>query len=440
MTTTNATKGVVVARLDRLSPLYEAGLRRGDRIVAVDGNVVVDELDLRFFAAAQEFRLDAVRRGTAVSFGVTRSSGYTLGVEFRPAAIRRCANRCIFCFIDQMPPGLRSGLYIKDEDLSHSFINGNYVTLAGARRADLLKIARLGLSPLFISVHATDTALRRLMLGNRLAPDIGEQLLFLCENNIRLHTQIVVCPGFNDGPVLERTIRDLLSLRDGLLSIAVVPVGLTRFRRFPLQPVERSNAAAICSAVGRLSDRDRQRSGSRRVFLADEFLLKAGLPIPPAGYYEGYPQIENGVGLVRQLMDSWSSAKRGFRGQAAASGRSAPGKRYFLATSVSAFPYLKKIALEAGRLRPGVTLEATAILNRFFGESVTVAGLTCAADLLRAIAGAKLNGRIDGALLPAVMFNYAGFTLDGYSAARIERESGVKVTIIGTVEELLELR
>jgi putative radical SAM enzyme (TIGR03279 family) len=374
-----------------------------------------------------------------MSFDVNRAMGAVLGVEFQPAAIRRCANRCIFCFIDQMPPGLRSGLYIKDEDLTHSFINGNYVTLASAREYDLRKIVRTGLSPLFISVHATDLPVRRRMLGNNRAPDIMGQLQVLSENGIRFHTQIVVCPGYNDSGVLNRTLADLLSFGDGLLSIAVVPVGLTRFRKVPLRPVEARSAGDICTLVSRASDRDRERFGIRRIFLADELLLKAGLPIPGTDYYEDYPQIENGVGLVRSLLDSWNTAKRRVRGRKRTPRRIPPEKRYFLATSVSAFPTLKKIAKEVGQHCRGVTVNPITIPNRFFGELVTVAGLMCAGDVIRAVAEAKQGAPIDGVLLPAVMFNYAGFTLDGYSAARIEKACGVPVTIIEEVGELLEL-
>ena len=429
----------MVTALQASSPLHEAGLRAGDRIVAVDGDLIDDELNLRFHAATPGFRLEVLRRGRARSLDVTRTSGTALGIEFRPAAIRRCANHCIFCFIDQMPPGLRSNLYIKDEDLTHSFLNGNYVTLTGVREVDLRKILRLGLSPLFISVHATDLWVRQTMLGNHRAPNIMEQLRFLCRNGIRLHTQVVVCPGYNDGAVLRQTLRDLLSLRDSLLSVAVVPVGLTRFRTVSLKPVDCRIASEVCSMAGRISDLDKTKFGSRRVFLADEFLIKAGLPIPTAGYYEEYPQIENGVGLVRRLLDSWNRAKRHSRRPTSSSRRTGEERRYFLATSVSAFPFLKKIAQEMGRLCPGITVEASPVCNRFFGESVTVAGLIGAADLLRTIAEAKRAGRIDGALLPAVMFNYEGYTLDGYSAARIGRESGVAVTVIGELEALLDL-
>jgi putative radical SAM enzyme (TIGR03279 family) len=435
----NRCRGIQVTRLEPASPLYTAGVRIGDRIMAINGEEVGDELDLRFYAAASAFSLDIERRGRAATLEIVRREGSSLGVEFRPDAIRRCTNRCIFCFIDQMPPGLRSSLYIKDEDLTHSFLNGNYVTLAGIREADLQKIQRLGLSPLFISVHATDPQVRQTMLGNCRSPAIMDQLRLLRRNGTQLHTQIVVCPGYNDGAVLKDTLRDLLSLRESLLSVAVVPVGLTRFRTLPLEPVDAAAAAAICTLVSTISDGDKEKFGARRVFLADELFLRAGWAIPSAAYYEEYPQIENGVGLIRQLLDSWKAAKRRYRRRP---GRSLPEiskNKYFLLTSVSAFPFLSGIAREAARLRPGATFEAVAICNRFFGETVTVAGLIAAADVLRALSEAKRTGSFTNVLLPGAMFNYAGYTLDGYSAARIGKESGTAVTVIDSIEALLGL-
>ena len=382
--------GLIVTLLPSSSPLYRAGLRKGDRVLAVSGEPVGDELDFRFYAASPEFQIDFDRRGKQHTILVERDSGAGLEVEFRPERIRRCANRCIFCFIDQMPPGLRSRLYIKDEDLTLSFINGNYVTLANATSADLEKILRLGLSPLFISVHATDPTIRAVMLGNRRARPIMEQLSLLAGEGVALHTQIVVCPGYNDGTVLARTIRDLLSLGPNLLSVAVVPVGLTRFRRVPLVPVDRSIAASVCAMVSRLSDRDQKRSGIRRAFLADEFFLKAGLAIPEAHYYEEYPQIENGVGLIRQLLDGWKKAKRRSLGTRTLQ----KPKRYLLATALSALPFLERIAADVSKRRPGISITVEAVKNRFFGESVSVAGLLTAKDVLQAIREEKRSQKI----------------------------------------------
>ena len=199
--------GTEVHRLPRTSGFYKAGLRKGDRIVSVNGDGISDELEFRYLAATHEVKLVVARNGTERTIVVTRDAGSFPEIEFSQTEVRRCANRCVFCFIDQMPPGLRKALYVKDEDLTHSFLNGNYVTLTNAGPEELGRIVRLGLSPIFVSVHATDTHVRNRMLGRKSAPSIMTQLSFLAHNNIRLHTQIVVCPGWNDGKVLAATVR-----------------------------------------------------------------------------------------------------------------------------------------------------------------------------------------------------------------------------------------
>jgi putative radical SAM enzyme (TIGR03279 family) len=413
------------------SGFYRAGLRKGDRIVAVNGDGISDELEFRYLAASPEFRLAVIRKGRPRTMTVQRKPGAFLDIDFHEAAVRRCANRCVFCFIDQLPPGLRRSLYIKDEDLAHSFLNGNYVTLTNAGRTDLERVVRFGLSPLFVSVHATDPVVRNRMLGRKAAPPVMEQLSFLVRNNIRLHTQIVVCPGYNDGAVLASTVKTLLSLGKNLLSIAVVPVGLTKFRKVPLQPVDGVMARKLCRDISNLSDRDAARNGRRRLFLADEIFLRAGEAVPPAAYYGEYPQIENGVGLVRQLLDNWKKAERRLPG------KRVRGKRYLLLTSASAFPFLCSVACEAEGLLPGTVMHAEAVPNAFFGSTVTVAGLLTARDVTAAARRALKSARFDRLLLPAAMFNGAGHTLDGYSVERIEKETGVKVTVIDSIDRLL---
>jgi putative radical SAM enzyme (TIGR03279 family) len=431
--------GIRIRELPAASLFFRAGMRPGDTVLAVNGEKVIDELDFRFKAAASPLHIDFMRNGRKRTIAVEREPGTFLDLSFYEKPIRRCANRCIFCFIDQMPGGLRKRLYIKDEDLSHSFLNGNYVTLTNATKSVLERIVATGLSPLFVSVHATDPVIRNRMLGIKRASLIMEQLSYLTYNGIDFHTQIVVCPGYNDGPVLRQTIKGLMSLGKNLLSIAVVPVGLTRFRTFPLSSVSPSNSRAICTIVKAMSDRDKARTGKRRLFCADELFLRAGDPIPAASYYEEYPQIENGVGLLRQLEDSWQQAKK--RARRMRSNRKHPpatGKKYLLLTSMSAYPFLQAIALEVQKLQ-NVTLHVEPVGNRFFGETITVAGLLTAQDIVRSIRTATKQEHYSAALLPAAMFNYAGFTLDGYSTRRISRSAGITIKPIGSIDELLAL-
>jgi putative radical SAM enzyme (TIGR03279 family) len=424
--------GIVIRSLAQDSDFFREGLRKGDRILSVNREKISDELDFRFHSANSFLEIDLERRGAIRLCTITRQSGKFPGIEFVQKPVRRCANKCIFCFIDQMPKGLRSPLYVKDEDLSHSFLNGNYVTLSNAGPAALQKIAGIGLSPLFISVHATDPAVRNTMLGLRRGPAIMAQLKFLRDNYIRFHTQIVVCPGYNDGDILDKTVADLLSLGGNLLSIAVVPVGITRFRKLPLQGIDKAGAIAICDRIGKASDRDHERHKTRRVFCADELFLKAGIAIPRTSYYEDFPQIENGVGLIRKILDDWKSAKKSFSNPQAARAR-----KYLLLTSVSAFPFLKTICREAEKVRPKVSVTVATVNNIFFGETVTVAGLLTASDILKTIRQ-QAPARYDKILLPGAMFNRAGATLDGYSAKRIAKQAAIPVHVINSIKDILQ--
>ncbi len=364
-----------VARVERNSAGFRAGIRPGDTVLRVNGEAVLHELDFSFLSAAAAFTVELVRRGQTRRVCVERRSARALGVTLSQKPIARCPNRCIFCFVDQLPRGMRKRLYIKDEDVRHSFLNGNYVTLCGAARRDLERIARYRLSPLYISVHATDTRVRTRMLRNPRAAAILDQLRFLERNGIAFHAQIVVCPGINDGAVLRRTLSALRRFRSGLLSLAVVPVGLTRHRSNGLRPVSRGEAARVVALVEKYSDEDRRGTRVRRIFASDEFYLTAGLSVPPRSYYGDYPQIENGVGLVRRLLDRWRSLKPSL-GTACRSGRGrAKPWRALVATSKDASPFLERIVLDINAALPSACIEVAAVENRFFGDTVTVAVL-----------------------------------------------------------------
>jgi putative radical SAM enzyme (TIGR03279 family) len=432
--------GVIVSRVKPGSPGYKAGLRRGDIVISAGGESISDSLEFTFFTAQPRTTLRILRGNAGRDRVMVRSDGCPSGIQFRDAPIGRCGNRCIFCFIDQMPRGLRKSLYIKDEDYRHSFANGNYITLSGASRTLLRRIAVLGLSPLYISVHATDRKVRRTLLGNDRAFDIMPQLRFLESRGVRFHTQIVVCPGINDGAVLTRTIRALLTLK-GLLSIAVVPVGLTRHRSTALAGVDARAAATILKAVEPLGDRQAGRDGIRRIFCADELFIKADAAIPKTAYYEDYPQIENGVGLVRQLLDEWKRIKKGLPAHAKKHRGSAPRTiplRFLIVTSVSAQSFVRAIMNELISLipLPGISIDVEAIPNSFFGVTVTVAGLLTARDVLKAIS--PVASGYSRVFLPEVMFNTRGYTLDGYSRKRIEKQLGLPVRTVSGIGELVE--
>jgi len=435
-------KGIRIYKVATRSDAAHAGLRAGDQVLFVNGNALVDEFDFRYHAANDVVKILLERHGVRKEITLLRSHNTMLGIDFCAKRINCCANRCIFCFIDQMPKGLRKSLYIKDEDLGHSFVNGNYVTLSHTPFSELERIASIGLSPLYISVHATDPDMRLRLLGTKRAIDISEQLLFLEKHGVRFHTQIVVCPGFNDGEVLKKSVKKLLSFKRGLLSIAIVPVGLTRFRRVPLAPVTKTVAIDVCDYITVESDKDRILNGERRLFCADEFFIKAGKSIPSSSYYEDYPQIENGVGLVRQLLDEWKNLKKEL---AANKKRIVPkknktgSKRILVVTSESAYAYISKIMHEINAFYPGHTIDTVAAHNDFFGGYVTVAGLLTAHDVRRTVrvSNAKANARYDKIILPQVMFNHNGNTLDGFSVKRISTLLKTKIIVVDSLLSLI---
>jgi putative radical SAM enzyme (TIGR03279 family) len=421
------------------SPAYKAGLRKGDHIVSVNGEPISDELEFRFFSAQPQVRVVYSRINSVCEAVISRSGGIDMGIIPVIQPIKKCANRCLFCFIDQMPEGLRDSLYIKDEDYRYSFANGNYITLSNSSESELCRIAQLGLSPLYISVHATEPGVRRKLLGNQRATDIMRQLRFLSDQYIKFHVQIVVCPGINDGVVLEKTIRDMFSLKDSILSIAIVPVGLTKYHKNHLPHVTRPIASALCSQADSIGNK-RVKAGKRRlVYCADELFIKARLSVPAKAYYGDYPQIENGVGLVRLLLEEWRKLEKKLETSGGIGKNSVSVtkvNRYIVITSESAYTYIKKIMEELERFFTNVEIKTVAVANDFFGRSVTVAGLMTACDVMRVIRLQNADSKC--VFLPDVMFNINGYTLDGYSIKRIAKNTGKKVKIVSSIGDIVD--
>ncbi len=429
-------QGLRVARVYRGSDAFCAGIRAGDRILYVNGESVADELDFSFLSAVEHLRLTVHRNGAAKNIKVCRTPGSLLGIDLVQTPVARCTNRCIFCFIDQLPPGLRKRLYIKDEDYRHSFLNGSYITLTSMKDSQLERIALRGISPLYISVHATDPDVRRRMLRNLFAGKILQQLAFLIECDITVHTQIVVCPGLNDEEVLENTITDLLSFNERMQSVAVVPVGLTRFRNKELRPVGKREALDILSVVEPLSHKDKEKVGFRRLFAADELFVKAGKGIPASAYYEDYPQIENGVGLLRSLMEEWEQLRSGVKVSSERKPGSISGS-FLILTSCSAVSFIDGMVQKIGELLPRSTFSVCSVTNDFFGDSVTVAGLLTAKDMIKA--ARKHGADADSIFIPSCSLNYRGYTLDGYSLNRMRNILGKPVYAPASLQDLLAI-
>jgi len=303
-----AETGVRLTAVDPAGPAGAEGLRPGDRLIRANGRPVRDVIDYLYESGEEERRLEfrRARDGRPV---VLTLAGEAAGIELEPPRTRVCRNKCIFCFVSQLPRGLRRTLYVKDEDYRLSFLFGNYITLSNLSEADRARILEQRLSPLYVSVHSVDPVKRRILLGGDAVPDILGELRRFVRGGIRIHAQAVVCPGINDGADLTRTVRSLARLHPGVESLAVVPVGLTRFHRNNLVPVDREIARRTLARLRPLMDRFRRDLGTPFVMPSDEFYLKAGRGVPGADFYGDYPQIENGVGMLRDFLDRFGDLR-----------------------------------------------------------------------------------------------------------------------------------
>ncbi len=427
-------KGKLVDGVEPGSIAAEIGIVPGDRVVAVNGNEPGDVLDWRL-AEAGEFLLLTVqeRDGKLVEYEIEKEYDEPLGIIFTSPTvdrIRSCRNRCLFCFVDQMPPGLRKSLYIKDDDYRLSFVSGSYITLTNLAEKDLARIESLRLSPLYVSVHATDPGLRERLLGSRKAGLLMPLLRRLTAAGISFHTQVVLCPGLNDGEQLEKTVGDLYSLGPGVRTLAVVPVGLTGHREglSHLLPCGREDAESVLALVERWQGKSLTARGSRFVFASDEFYLLADRTVPAGEEYEGYPQLENGVGLVRLLLNDWED----WRPRLPRSLKRETGAT--VVTGVAAARCLETVVAELNRIK-GLNVKLVPVVNDFFGRSVTVAGLLTARDLAAGLKAAGVSGTI---YLPSVMLRAGkNLFLDGLTVDELKAELGAEIVVVASLDEFL---
>lgn len=382
----------------------ELGLLPGDELLTLNGEPVVDVIDYQALLSTEELALVYRRGGETLEVDCEKEEWEELGVEFADGLLttRVCKNHCIFCFIDQMPPNCRPTLYVKDDDWRMSLMMGNFVTLTNVDEEEMRRIVRRRASPLYISVHATDPEVRRRMMRNPHAGRILDQLRTLQDAGLQFHCQIVLCPGENDGDVLERTLTDLAALRPAAQSVAVVPVGLTGFRQglYPLRPFTREEADGVLRQISRWQKKCWKEMGTRFVFASDEFYCLAGRSIPAESCYEDFPQIENGVGLLRRFECELEEAER-FE----VPDGPAPARRYLIPTGVSAAPHLMRMAERFAP--PGVSVRVLPVPNHFFGETVTVTGLLTGGDVLAALTPDKVADA-DELLLCSVMLRHEG--------------------------------
>ena len=432
-------KGGVIAEVHSGSIAAELGLQPGDVLVSINGHILRDVIDYRFYGAEEELELVAVspvgpnyrveRDGKQIVYQVERDYDQELGIEFvEPTfdGLRRCNNRCEFCFLKGMPRGMRQSLYIKDDDYRYSFLFGNFITLTNLTEDDWDRLAEQRLSPLYVSVHATDLALRRRILGNPVAPDVMEQLKRLGSLGIQVHAQIVLIPGLNDGQHLARTVADLAALHPAVQSIAVVPLGLTKYHRGPFRVYRPEEAGPILIQISDWQREYRRQRGLNLIYASDEWYLLVGLGVPPAEEYDGFPQLENGVGLTRAFLDEEFRVE-GFEFWV--------GKVTLVCGTLIA-PLLGNVAAKlAGRT--GLEIEVVPVINDFFGPTVTVSGLLTGQDVVEALRGCDL---CDVVFLPRAMFDASGeLTLDDMSPAAIGDRLGVRVEVAGTMGEVVDL-
>jgi len=421
----SSAEGVVVASVRRRTAAASPGLVPGARILAVNGEPVRDAIDFQFHAGDGHLALTVERDSARASLTLERRGG-DLGLELAaptPSEITTCANKCVFCFIHQLPHGMRRSLYVKDDDFRLSFLHGNYITLTDLDEAALRRIEEQRLSPLYVSVHATDPALRHELLGRpRVSAEILPRLERLAKAGIRMHAQIVLCPDVNDGRHLERTVFELAPLHPHVPTTAIVPVGLTRYReRLPrLRGLTPPEARALIATVSEWQERFLATLGSRFVFLADEVYLLAETPLPPAVAYEGFPVAEDGIGLVRHFEDGLARALRHFR---------RPARRRVL-TVVSGEMYGPRLVrLLTPLAGHGVEARVAAVPNDFFGRAIAVAGLLTGRDVQRHLAALPDLG--EEVLVPAVALRDSdGVFLDDFTLGDLSADLGVPVRAV----------
>jgi len=430
-------QGMRITRVTPGSDAERAGIKVGDELLAVGDRTLEDAIDLTFALAwTDEARIafELSRDGSSFNVTLPAVGPEELGFEVREAAVKTCGNSCVFCFVDQLPRGLRRSLYVKDEDYRLSFSYGNYITLTNLSRGDYERIASQRLSPLYVSVHATDDAVRRRMLGNKDAPPILESLRELGRARIAVHAQAVLCPGINDGAVLEQTLSDLFALGDMIQSVAVVPVGLTahRQRLTHIGAVSATAAGVALDTIGRWQKRFLAEGRDRTVYAADELYLLAGRLLPAYDDYGDFPQLENGVGLLRSFEFELNESA-GLLGD-----RLDPPLAVTVVTARLAETFLTSAIDRAFAGVHGLTCSVVASDNSLLGPTITVAGLLSGADMVGAL---KRAPESDAYFLPAVAFNDDGVTLDGMSLSEIttgaKRENVVATNdVVGSVLDI----
>jgi putative radical SAM enzyme (TIGR03279 family) len=422
-----AQKGVKILSVEQDSIAYQLGVQPGDRLYQINRRVIGDIIDYMYYQHDEPLRLSIIRDDAILTFDAPTVEGASLGIQLQPFRVQRCANRCDFCFVSQLPTGLRETLYIRDDDFRLSFLYGNYITLTNLTDSARKRIIRQKLSPLYISVHTVNGSLRQSMMNNPKAGDILEEIKFLVSHKIRLHTQIVLCEGMNDGDELTRTIQALYQFYPYLATIAVVPVGLTKFHQGVLKPLSKQCALKTLETIAGFAKKFHRRHGEAIVYGSDELYLNAEVPIPSYKHYGDFEQIENGVGMVALFFNELKSLRLP---------RKIEPKTVSTITGASFAPFLNQ-AIEKFNKIEGLTINAYQVENSLFGPNVTVAGLLTGRCIMKSLDGKDLGECL---LIPDVMLRDGDYAfLDNITVEHLQEILGVTVKAIhSTPSGLLE--
>lgn len=416
---------VRITDVSKGSRAARAGILAGDILVSINGNEINDVLDYRFYLADKEVILAVIRDEKAISFSIRKQEYDDIGLDFETPLMDKkhsCKNKCVFCFIDQLPRGMRSTLYFKDDDSRLSFLHGNYITLTNLEERDIDRIIKMHISPVNISVHTTDPDLRVKMMKNPRAGEVLGYIKKLSDAGITLCCQIVLCKGLNDGEALTRTMRDLEELYPSLDSVSIVPAGLTRYREklYPLEVFTPKECASVIEQVKAFGDQCVKKHGARLFFPADELYIRAGLPLPDDDFYEGYSQIQNGVGMITDMQTSIAYELDDAKTYADAF--SAP-REISIATGYAAYEHMRRVCRTLTETFEGLKINIYPIRNDFFGETITVAGLLTGRDIASQLKDKRLG---DELLFPDVCLRAEGDVfLDDMTPAELSRALGV---------------
>lgn len=431
----------LIQTIEPESVAAQAGLKPGDMLLSINGLTLRDMIDAQFYGAESELTLTVTRGDQQFDVHAHRDFGQALGLEFAHPTfdidIRRCNNLCPFCFVLQNAPRMRRSLYIKDDDYRYSFLYGHFVTLTNLSEEDWARIFEQHLSPLYVSVHATDTEVRRKCLRNPTSGDVMAQLRRLAQHDISVHTQLVITPGLNDGAILEKSVRDLASLYPHVQSVSVVPVGLTQHHKYGHRPHTPAESVAMIDTVEAWQEEYRARFGVGFVYLTDEWYLVSRRPVPPKKAYDHLALQENGLGMVRDFLNHWQHLKRS---EVTGPLLKPTYKRALLATATLFAPTLTKAAQEFSA-RTHIPLDVLAIENEKLGKTITIAGLLMGEDIIRQLtARPELLAQAEVVILPRITFDHPdGIALDDRSPADISRAINKPVALARTMGDMLNI-